>query len=154
MVRWIRWHWIQNSSLRSKVEHATSRSRKLATVLNLHEYAGKKHCVSLKLESQSGVRARDLRLFKRAIQVIPTCVNNCLQGLCGLLRKRTTSNNGTWDLEKNTKYNLHHNQNFIRASERRWEKNKRKIYEDIFMPHRVDGESANLFITSLITRWG
>ena len=36
------------------------------TILNFYEWAGKKHFVSLKLEGQSGVRARDLRLPKQA----------------------------------------------------------------------------------------
>ena len=40
-------HW------RSEVEHATSRSRRLHTILNLYEWARKKHFVSLKHEGQS-----------------------------------------------------------------------------------------------------
>ena len=48
----------------SDTEYATSWSRRLFTILNLYEWAGKKHFVSLKLEGQSGVRTRDLRLSK------------------------------------------------------------------------------------------
>ena len=47
-------------------EHATSRSRRLLTILNLYEWAGKKHIVSLKLKCQSGARTRDLQLSKQA----------------------------------------------------------------------------------------
>ena len=52
---------------RSEAEHATSRSRRLPTILKLYEWAGKKHFVSLKLKGQSGVRPRDLRLSKQAV---------------------------------------------------------------------------------------
>ena len=51
---------------RSEAEQATSRSRRLPTILDIYEWAGKKHFVSLKLEGQSGVRTRDLRLSKQA----------------------------------------------------------------------------------------
>ena len=51
---------------RSVAEHAASRSQRLSTILNLYEWAGKKQFVSLKLEGQSGVRTRDLRLPKQA----------------------------------------------------------------------------------------
>ena len=51
---------------RSEAELATSRSRRLPTILNLYKWAGKKHFVSLKLECQRGVRSRDLRLSKQA----------------------------------------------------------------------------------------
>ena len=51
---------------RCEAEHATSRSWRLRTILNLHEWAGKKHFVSLKLLGQSGARARDPRLSKQA----------------------------------------------------------------------------------------
>ena len=58
---------IQNSSaLRSEAEHATSRSQRLLTILNIYELARKTHFVSLKLECQGGVRAPDLRLSKQA----------------------------------------------------------------------------------------
>ena len=46
---------------RSGAEHATSRSRRLPTALNLYERAGKKHFVSLKFVSQSGARTCDFR---------------------------------------------------------------------------------------------
>ena len=49
-----------------ETDHATSRSRRFPTILNLYDRAEKKHFVSLKLEGQSRVRARDLRLFKQA----------------------------------------------------------------------------------------
>ena len=51
---------------RSEAEHATSRSRRLPTILIIYEWARKKHFVSLKLEGQSGVWTRDLRLSKQA----------------------------------------------------------------------------------------
>ena len=38
---------------RSEAEHATSRPRRLPTILNLYEWAWKKHFVSLKLEGRS-----------------------------------------------------------------------------------------------------
>ena len=47
-------------------EHAILRSRRLLTILNLYEWAGRKHFVSLKLEGQSGVRTRDLPLSKQS----------------------------------------------------------------------------------------
>ena len=52
---------------RSETEHATSRLRRLPTILNLYEWAWKKHFVSLKFGGQSGVRTRDLRLSKQAV---------------------------------------------------------------------------------------
>ena len=51
---------------RSEAKHATSSSRRFPTILNLYEWAGKNHFVSLKLECQSGVWNRDLRLSKQA----------------------------------------------------------------------------------------
>ena len=51
---------------RSETEHATSRSRRLPTILNLHERARKKHFLLLNLECQSGVRTCDFRLSKQA----------------------------------------------------------------------------------------
>ena len=48
----------------SEAEHVTSRSRSLLTILNLHEWAGNTHFVSLKLEGQRGVQTRDFRLSK------------------------------------------------------------------------------------------
>ena len=50
-----------------RAEHATSRSRRLPTILNLYEWPGKKHFVSLQLEGQSGARTRDLRLSKQTL---------------------------------------------------------------------------------------
>ena len=47
---------------RSEAEHATSRSRRLPTILNLYEWAGKKHFVSLKPD--------DLRISKQAALTI------------------------------------------------------------------------------------
>ena len=71
MVRWMRWHCPPDTGFefepsRSEAEHATSRSRRLPIILNLYEWAGKKQFVSLKLEYQSWVRTRDLRLPKQA----------------------------------------------------------------------------------------
>ena len=60
-------HRIRNSSpVGLDAEHATFLSRRLTTILNLYESARKKHFVSLKIESKSGVRIRDLRLSKQA----------------------------------------------------------------------------------------
>ena len=71
----------QNSKFepwRSEVEHATSQSRKLPTILNLYEWAEKKRSVSLKLECQSGVRARDIRLSKQtALTTLPEPPPRC-----------------------------------------------------------------------------
>ena len=69
---WMRWHCLQTQDskfepCRSEAEHATYQSRRLPTILNLYEWAGKKHFVSLKLKGQSGVRPRDLRLSKQAV---------------------------------------------------------------------------------------
>ena len=50
----------------SLTEHATSRSRRLPTILNVYEWVVKKHFVSLELEGQNGVWTRDLRLSKQA----------------------------------------------------------------------------------------
>ena len=50
---------------RSEPEHVTPRSRRLPKLLNLYEWAGKKHFVSLKLEGQRGFQALDLRLSKQ-----------------------------------------------------------------------------------------
>ena len=47
---------------RFETEPASSLSRRFSTILNLYEWAEKKHFVSLKLEDQSGARTRDLRL--------------------------------------------------------------------------------------------
>ena len=51
---------------RSEAEYAASRSQRLTTILNLYKWAGEKHFFSLKLEVQSGVRIRALRLSKQA----------------------------------------------------------------------------------------
>ena len=57
---------------RSEIEYATSRSQILPTILNLNEWVGKKDFVYLKLECQSGARARNLRLSKqRALTTAP-----------------------------------------------------------------------------------
>ena len=50
----------------SEAENATFRSRRLPTILNLYEWAGKKHLVYLKLECQSRVRTRNLRFSKQS----------------------------------------------------------------------------------------
>ena len=51
--------------LRSEAEQATSRWRRLSTILNLKKCAVKKHFVSFKFEDQTRVRTRDLRLSKQ-----------------------------------------------------------------------------------------
>ena len=75
-ISWRRWDQWDDTALqthdskieprRSEAEHTTSRSRRLATILNLYDWARKKHLVSFKLEGLRGVRARDLRLFQQA----------------------------------------------------------------------------------------
>ena len=50
---------------RSEAEHATSRSRRLPTILKLYEWAEKKHFVYLKLEGESGVWTSDLLLSRQ-----------------------------------------------------------------------------------------
>ena len=50
--------------------NATSRSRRLPTILDRYEWAGKKHCVSLKLEDQCGARACDFWFSKQSALAI------------------------------------------------------------------------------------
>ena len=50
----------------SEAEYAISRLRRLPTVFNLYEWAGKILFLFLKHAGQSGVRTRDLRLSKQA----------------------------------------------------------------------------------------
>ena len=52
---------------RSEADNAISRSQRLPTILNIYEWAGKKHFVSVKLEFQDGGRGRDRRLSKQAV---------------------------------------------------------------------------------------
>ena len=57
---WDEWDDLQTQDskfdpLQSEAEHATFRSRRLPTILNHYERAGKKHFVSLKLECQSDI---------------------------------------------------------------------------------------------------
>ena len=63
----------------SEAEWASSRSRRLPTILmNHYEWAGKKLFVSLKIEGQSGVQTRDLLLSKEATLTTapaPTSIN-------------------------------------------------------------------------------
>ena len=68
----------------AEAEHATSRSRILPTILNLYEWAGKKHSVALK--GQSGIRTRDFRLSKQTALTTapgprPFCSTKSLTGL-------------------------------------------------------------------------
>ena len=61
--RWMKWHcsqntWFKSRVLASEAEHATSLSRRLSILLNLYQWAGKKHFVSLKFKCQSGGRTR------------------------------------------------------------------------------------------------
>ena len=68
VVRWMRWHCPPDTGFEIwKAKHATCRSRRLPTILNLHEWAERTHFVSLKLGGQSGVRARDLRLSRQVV---------------------------------------------------------------------------------------
>ena len=76
-LNWARWtsrRWwdalqTQNSKFDpwwSEAEHATTQSlQRLPTILNLHEWAGKKQFVYLKFECQSMARALDLKTFQR-----------------------------------------------------------------------------------------
>ena len=80
-LNWARktsWRWwnnrvgtaIQTQDLKfelwwSEAELAISRSRRLPTILNLCEWAEKKHFNTYKLEGQSGARTRDLRFSNR-----------------------------------------------------------------------------------------
>ena len=73
MVICMRWHWPPDTWLEYSNPCGLRPSSLLlghggstATILKLHELADKKHCVSLKLECQSGVRIRDLRLPRQA----------------------------------------------------------------------------------------
>ena len=78
-LNWARrnsWGWWDETALQrqdsqfepwlSDAELATSWLRRLSTILNLYEWAEKKHFVSLKLRGHSGARTRDLRLSKQA----------------------------------------------------------------------------------------
>ena len=47
-------------------EHATSRSQMFPTIFNHNKWAGRRHFVSWKLEGQSVVQTRYLRLSKQA----------------------------------------------------------------------------------------
>ena len=72
----------------SEAEHATSRSRRLPTILNLCEWAGKKLLFSLKLEWQSGgesamsdfptwfVQHVALNCIKDIVPIWPTPIQN------------------------------------------------------------------------------
>ena len=67
----MRWHCPPDTGFeiwawRSEAEHATALSLGLLIILHLCEWAGKKHCVSLKLECQIGGRTSDLWLSKQA----------------------------------------------------------------------------------------
>ena len=50
----------------SEAEHATSRSRRLPTIMNLYEWARKNLFFLWNLEGQSGARTSDLRLTKHS----------------------------------------------------------------------------------------
>ena len=78
-LNWARrasWGWWDNTAhqthnfkfgpWRPEADHATSRSRSSSKILNLYDWAGKKHCVSLNHEGQSGIWTRDFRLCKQA----------------------------------------------------------------------------------------
>ena len=64
MVRWMRCHCPPDTGFEiepcwSTAEHTSSRSRRLPTIFNIYDWTGRKHFVSLKLESQSRRRIRD-----------------------------------------------------------------------------------------------
>ena len=62
----------QDSTLRpwrSEVEHTTSRSRSLPTILNLYQWATNKHLVSLKHVGQSGARTYDTKAVVNSVTI-------------------------------------------------------------------------------------
>ena len=62
---------------RSEAKHASSRSRRLPTLLKLYEWAGKKHFVYLQLKGQSGAPIRDLPAALTTTPWLPPlCVQN------------------------------------------------------------------------------
>ena len=79
---WVKWNKWDDTALQTHnstfepwwTEHATSRSRRLSTILNHCEWVGKRYFVFLKLAGQSGVRTRDLQLSKQAaLTTAPGC---------------------------------------------------------------------------------
>ena len=67
MVRWTRWHCPPYTAFKIRTLTVWGRARYFFhTILSFYEWAETKHCVSLKLKGQSGVRTRDLRLSKQA----------------------------------------------------------------------------------------
>ena len=71
MVIWIRWRcppdtWFEIEPCWSAAKHVISRSCRLPTILNLYDWAGRKHFVLWNLECQSRRRICDLWLSKQA----------------------------------------------------------------------------------------
>ena len=89
----MRWHCPKFEPCRCEAELTTSRLRRLPTILNRCEWAGKKHVVSLKLECQSGVRPRDLRLSKQAALTTATGPPPVQHGVSLLVLKFDSSSN-------------------------------------------------------------
>ena len=75
----------------AEAELATSRSRRLPTILNLYEWAEKKRFVSLKLDNPSGVRTRDLWLSSRPLWPGPPSVGARWTGHRGTGQRRDES---------------------------------------------------------------
>ena len=70
LARRISWRWWDECDdtalLAQNLKFEPYRSRRFPTILNYYEWAGTIHFLPLKLDGQSGVRARDLRLSKHA----------------------------------------------------------------------------------------
>ena len=67
MVTWMRWYCLPDTGFEiGALAVLGSQSRRLHAILNLYQWAGKKHFDYLKLEDQSGARTRDLRHSKQA----------------------------------------------------------------------------------------
>ena len=86
MVRWMRWHCPPDTGFEIWALAVWGRACYLSVTEALHERAGKKHFVSLKLEERSGVRTRDRRLFQAGsfnhctrTHVLSKVVNNTVQ---------------------------------------------------------------------------
>ena len=67
----MRWHclpdtWFEIEPCWSAAKHVISRSRRLPTIINLYDWAGRKHFVLWNLECQSRRRICDLWLSKQA----------------------------------------------------------------------------------------
>ena len=82
ILRMLRWHCRQDTGFkRPDAEHATSRSRRFPTILNLYECARKKHFVSSKLEGQNWVRTCDPRFSKQTALTTAPGPRICRKGV-------------------------------------------------------------------------